>query len=156
MIIYLPHLHLRTIELECKLTGHDCPVTCVKYAVNEIISGGRDGTLIVWHTPTARLMRKCLGHSSPVVCLHFDAVKIVSAASSGSLIVHDIATGDVITSLRGHTGKIISLQFDSLRILTASTDNTLRYWYWVSYYSFLSAYSNNAILYICHKSIIII
>ncbi len=115
--------------------GHKTPITACRFSSSELVSGSRDGTIIIWHTPTERLMRECRGHTTPVTCIQFDAVKIVSGSNDGTIIVHDIATGDAITSLRGHTNKILALQFDSLKVLSVSADNTMRFWEWVSVYS---------------------
>ena len=121
----------RTVELDGKFIGHKTPVTCLQYSTNELISGSRDGTIMIWHTPTERMMRECKGHTSPVMCLQFDAVKVISGGLNGIIMVHDIATGEAIVSLRGHENKVVALQFDSIQILSISADNTMRYWEWV-------------------------
>ena len=60
------------------MLGHGAPVTAIKLAATEIVSGAANGTLIVWSINHGRALWRVQAHTSAVLCLQFDAVKIIS------------------------------------------------------------------------------
>lgn len=126
---YQGHLHV-TADSTTRLSGHEAPITCVKYGNIEVLSGDVVGRIFVWWLKTGQILRKCQVHHGPVKCLQFDSVHIVSGGADNAVCITDIATGEPLQSLRGHERAVLALAFDSERILSVGGDNTVRYWTW--------------------------
>jgi WD40 repeat protein len=89
-----------------------------------VVSGAKDGGIIVWWAQTGEMLRRIQAHKGAVRCLAFDATRIISGGSDAALKIIDITTGDLIQELRGHTKPVLALAFDATYILSASPDNT--------------------------------
>ena len=114
--------------------GHTDWVNAVEYSPDGMtaISGGRDGTLILWDLATGENIRTFTGHTQAVWDLAFspDGSQVVSASEDRSLILWDVATGQQIRSFEGHEGTVTSVAFspDGSQIFSGSFDRTLILW----------------------------
>jgi WD40 repeat protein/tetratricopeptide (TPR) repeat protein len=118
----------RHISCERRMLGHGAPVTAIKLAVSEIVSGGANGTLIVWSIKHGRSLWKVQAHESSISCLQFDSVKIISGGRDMSIMTHDISSGKCLQTLRGHSSPIVALDFDKRIIMSVSNDGMIRRW----------------------------
>ena len=112
--------------------GHLSGVTCLMFEGHELVSGDKDGKIIIWDVATLAPVRICDVHNGPVTCLQFDTTRILSGGQDSSVNLTDIPTGQVLQRLGGHSGRILDLQFDRSRMYTVATDGTMREWIWHS------------------------
>ena len=109
--------------------GHQTQVTIIDFAATELVSGDREGTILVWNISTGLILRKLNNcHKQAVRGLRFDATKIISVGNDGLVLLTDISTGEHLQSLHGHEAEVLAVQYDSREILTLSVDNTVRHW----------------------------
>lgn len=115
-----------------RLSGHDHPVTCVRYGSLEVVTGDNVGRIFVWWLATGQILRKCEAHKGMVKSLHFDAVHVLSGGVDHNVAITDLATGEVMQTLRGHDNHVLFVSFDSERLISISADNTIRLCKWGS------------------------
>ena len=113
-----------------RYNGHVAPVSCIRFAANEVVSGDRAGRIVVWNSDSQEMLRLLNPHSCTITCLQFDSIRIVSAGSDGLICISDIATGVLLQTLHGHDAKVLDLQFDRSKMLSVSEDGKMRQWVW--------------------------
>ena len=118
----------RHISCERRMLGHGAPVTAIKLAVSEIVSGAANGTLMVWSIKHGRSLWKTQAHESSILCLQFDAVKIITGGRDMAIMTFDISSGKCLQTLRGHAAPIVALDFDKRIIMSVSNDGMVRRW----------------------------
>lgn len=110
--------------------GHTASVTCLQFEGFELVSGDRDGIIIVWTLKTQRPIRITKVHNGAVTCLQFDATRIVSGGMDNIICVSDLLTGQVTQRLKGHDARILQVQFDRQVLLSYASNGNLRHWTW--------------------------
>jgi len=105
-------------------------ITAVRYGVMEVVSGGSDGSVMVWWLRTGEAIRRCAAHSGPVMQLQFDATRVVSSGADGSVVVCDITTGTILQTLRCDCGRALAAAFDQEVLISALDTGELRSWKW--------------------------
>ena len=66
--------HTIKVDTKFRLAGHDCPVTCAKYGKLEVVSGDRNGNIIIWWLETGEIVRHVENvHAGKINCIQFDA-----------------------------------------------------------------------------------
>jgi WD40 repeat protein len=97
-----------------------------------LASGGRDGTVRVWHLGGRRAPRVLRGHVGAVrdVVLSPHGSLLASGSSDGTARVYRLSDGGSVAVMSGHTNPITQVGFspDGTRIVTASLDGTARVW----------------------------
>jgi WD40 repeat protein/tRNA A-37 threonylcarbamoyl transferase component Bud32 len=97
-----------------------------------IVSGGWQGTLMVWDVATGRKALTLKGHTRRVrsVAFSLDGRRIVSGSDDGTVKVWDSASGREALTLKGHNTFVRSVAFsaDGRRILSGSVDGTVKIW----------------------------
>jgi WD40 repeat protein len=122
----------------CQLPGQGRRVTACAYSPNglEVVSGYRDGALIIWRlNGESRLDDGTLvlsGHPGDVTDCAFspDALFVVSSSTDKTLKLWNAASGELIATLSGDTGEVNACDFspDGRFVVSASADRTLRFW----------------------------
>jgi WD40 repeat protein len=97
------------------------------------LSGGGDGTLLLWEVATGQLVRRFSGHDGPVEDVAFspDGRQALTAIQhENTARLWDVQTGKQIHVLKGHTGCVFRVAFspDGHRALSGSADGTMRLW----------------------------
>ena len=119
------------VETTMRLTGHEAAVTCVRFSKLEVVSGDKNGDIIIWWVKDGHIVRRIKGvHTGQIHCLQFDATRIVSGGADNNVCITDVGTGTVLQTLREHTNQVLTIAFDTARILSAGRDSQLRYWLW--------------------------
>lgn len=117
------------------LFGHDGPVLDVAFdaSAERIASAGADGTLRLWHTPTAP--RTISADWGPIgKCVLGPQGKLAALAGAQqerpAIFLVDLTAGEVVQTLLGHEGPIGALAFhhDGTKLVSGSADKTARVW----------------------------
>jgi WD40 repeat protein len=116
--------------------GHEGDVNAVAVDAggSRIASGGRDGTVRVWHAETGTAVGdpvRCHNGTVYSIALCADGSRIVSGGGDCTVRVWDAASGAALVDpLRGHEGWVHSVAFnaDGSRIVSGSRDGTVRVW----------------------------
>jgi hypothetical protein len=97
------------------------------------LSGGKDGTCLLWEVATGRVVRRFPGHDGPVDDVAFspDGRQALTASQRDKTArLWDVQTGKEIHILKGHTSFVYRVAFspDGRRALSGSDDGTMRLW----------------------------
>jgi WD40 repeat protein/anti-sigma factor RsiW len=96
------------------------------------LSGGSDGTCVLWEVATGREVRRFYGHDKPVEDVAFspDGRQALTASIDKTVRLWDVQTGKEIRELKGHTDIVYRVAFspDGRRALSGSADSTMRLW----------------------------
>jgi WD40 repeat protein len=97
-----------------------------------VLSGGMDGTCVLWEVATGREVRRFSGHNTPVEDVAFspDGRQALTASQDQTVRLWDVQTGKEIRVLKGHTDTVFRVAFspDGRRALSGSFDGTMRLW----------------------------
>ncbi|MBZ0296875.1 MAG: hypothetical protein K8L99_30215, partial [Anaerolineae bacterium] len=98
----------------------------------KVLTGGVDGTAILWDIETGEAVRVFAGHSDAVnsVAFNSDSSGIITGSADGTARVWNTATGETINILEGHTDSVSDAKFspDDSHIVTGGMDNSLILW----------------------------
>ncbi len=114
--------------------GHKGDIWTLAYLPDEtgMLTGGDDGSLILWSFESGQPVRSFKGHSARVTSLAIspDGKQAASVSEDNSVLVWNIATASLNNNFTGHTAPIYGVAFapDGSHILSASWDGTLRLW----------------------------
>src|ERR1019366_6575618 len=106
------------------LSAHFAPVG------KQIISGGKDGMLLLWDADTGQMIRKFTQHPQEIRSAVFaPAGDQIASASGFTVRLYDVR-GQEIRRFSGHSGTIKCLAFspDGKRLVTGSDDKSIRIW----------------------------
>ena len=107
-----------------------------------LASGGLDGTVRLWETPSGRVLATLQGHMSGVRCVAMTADGRLLASGSWDATVrlwdprsassagHGTPSGRALASLEGHTGGVwgAALSADGRLLASGGLDGTVRLW----------------------------
>ncbi|MBZ0307921.1 MAG: WD40 repeat domain-containing protein, partial [Anaerolineae bacterium] len=98
--------------------GHTAPVWRVAFSPGDqtFLSGGTDGTLILWNTATGAIIHQIKDDQIRgyiKVAFSPDGHTAIYGGDSGMLGLMDTATGEVIRRFRGHNGWVAAVGFSS-------------------------------------------
>jgi WD40 repeat protein len=95
-----------------------------------IVSGGRDGKLLLWDACTYTLLHTFGWHSGGVWSCNFsaDGGRIVSGGRDGKLRQWDARTYALLHTFEGHSGGVMSCNFspDEARIVSGGDDGNVK------------------------------
>ncbi|KAG9389895.1 WD domain G-beta repeat [Carpediemonas membranifera] len=125
------------------LEGHKDWVTCIACSSetpNQIISGSRDKSLIVWDLEKTDDVEGLVGAPHRRLCGHENFVTDIDISGDGQYVfsgswdhsarLWEISTGKTASRFQGHTSRVLSVGFspDNRQLVTASQDRTIRHW----------------------------
>ena len=115
-----------------RLLGHVDVVWAVRFARlgKQIVSGGKDGMMLLWDADTGQIVRKFTKHAQEIRGVAFSSSADQVASASGFTVrLYDVR-GQEIRRFSGHTGTIKCLAFspDGKRLVTGSDDKSIRLW----------------------------
>ncbi len=97
-----------------------------------IVTGTRNGKLIIWDAQTGDVFKKTRGHLGTIMSLAYsrDGKTIASASGDKSIKLWDAGTLQEQLTLTGHTGSVYSVAIspDGKTIASGSWDRTVRLW----------------------------
>jgi len=133
---------LRANSTVKQLEGHKDAAFSLNYNTisNQLISGSRDGEIILWNMNTGEPIRSFIGHSSTVMALQLDLEKIVSGSGDRCIKIWDIETGNCTSTLLKHKEPIMSIKNDDHKIVSGSADKSVIVWDY--FYPVKKKYSN--------------
>ena len=111
-------------HVDAVLSAHFAPVG------KQIISGGKDGMLLLWDADTGQMIRKFTQHPQEIRSAVFaPAGDQIASASGFTVRLYDVR-GQEIRRFSGHSGTIKCLAFspDGKRLVTGSDDKSIRIW----------------------------
>jgi len=117
--------------LEKMLIGHNSAVrTVIQLNDGRIVSGSRDGTLMIWDLETGQCVMTLIGHNLGVnTVIQLNDGCIMSGSHDKTLKIWDLVTGQRVMTLIGHNGAVNTvIQLNDGRIVSGSADNTLIVW----------------------------
>jgi hypothetical protein len=121
-------------HLDRKLGPAPAAVRAVAFSPDgsHIVSGGGDGTLMLWEASTGQALLSLKGHVGDVFAVAFspDGSRILSGSRDRTLKVWDARSGQELLHLKGHTDSVAAVSYspDGSRIVSASHDRTLKVW----------------------------
>jgi serine/threonine protein kinase/WD40 repeat protein len=97
------------------------------------LTGGEDGSIVLWSLPDNREIRRFRGHVGAVRAISHPrgTRRFVSAGEDGTVRLWDIESGEEIRQFRGHRGRVLALDLTtgtSRLLLTGGEDGTVRLW----------------------------
>jgi WD40 repeat protein len=97
-----------------------------------LLTGGDDGTLVVWNAQSGEEVRRLRGHSSMIQDAVFfpDGRRILSSSADKTMKLWNVEDGRLLRTFRGHSDRVFSVAIspDGQRALSASFDGTIRLW----------------------------
>lgn len=112
------------------LTHNLAPVTALEVYDNCIVSGAKNGDILVWNVATEQVDIYLQGHTDLVkALLYLGDGKLASASADKTVRIWDLTTRQCLFVMKGHTDIIWSLcKLDEKRIASASDDQTFKIW----------------------------
>ncbi|MGP0566819.1 MULTISPECIES: caspase family protein [unclassified Nitrospina] len=116
------------------LSGHTAAVQGVVVSPNGkyIISGGDDGTLIIWDARTGDRQKTLSGHSGAVnaVAISPDGRSLATGGADTLVKVWDVESGNEVRSLSGHFDAVTGLAFfpDGTRLVSSGLGESIILW----------------------------
>ncbi len=111
--------------------GHR-PRTMTFVPPGRALTGGEDGSIVLWSLPGNREIRRFRGHQGAVRAISRPrgTSRFVSAGEDGTVRLWDMDSGQEVRQFRGHRGGVLALDvtIDGQRLLTAGEDGTVRLW----------------------------
>ncbi|WP_052668847.1 BTAD domain-containing putative transcriptional regulator [Nitriliruptor alkaliphilus] len=99
---------------------------------DRFVTGGRDGTAIVWDLETGERLLILEGHAAAVMATAVspDGSLIATAGAEGTVRLWDATTGEQQRVLEGHDGEVSGVAFspDGTELATAGVDASVRTW----------------------------
>ncbi|KIK32707.1 hypothetical protein CY34DRAFT_18856 [Suillus luteus UH-Slu-Lm8-n1] len=93
-----------------------------------IVSGAKDGKIIIWDADTKEIIRHLSHHTDWVICIHFspDEKRLASASSDGTLKIWDTETLKLVFDIDDHQDKVWTVAYspDGTKIASGSFDCT--------------------------------
>jgi WD40 repeat protein len=114
--------------------GHKNTVTCLAFAPDgkTLVSGSKDGTVILWDFPAGTARATLAGHKDMVasVAIAADGKTLASTSHDNTILLWDLATGKQIGNLAGHTRNPRGVAFSpsSKQLVSGGVDATVRLW----------------------------
>ena len=97
---------------------------------SQLLTGGGDGTVIVWDIETGDLKRVLTGHTGAVedATWSSDGLSIISGSHDGTVRAWDVTSGETLVVLEGHdTWPFVDMTPDRRHVVTA-TPGSVRIW----------------------------
>ncbi|GAD85282.1 hypothetical protein FEK33_12470 [Nocardia asteroides NBRC 15531] len=113
---------------------HVGPTTAVVFDKSDavIVSGGTDGDIRLWDSPTGDSLGVLVATENAVRALAIDAANstVASAHDDGTVRLTDLATRTVRHTVTAHRSAVTALAFDATgtRLVSGSADGTIRRW----------------------------
>jgi WD40 repeat protein/tRNA A-37 threonylcarbamoyl transferase component Bud32 len=114
--------------------GHSAAIYSAAWSPDstQIVSGGADKTVQIWHAASGSSIVTATGHTSIIsyVAWSPDGTKVVSASDDRTARVWNAATGSLVFECTGDTDNVQSAAFspNGQRIASGSGDTTVRIW----------------------------
>lgn len=97
-----------------------------------IVAGSLDGTICIWHIPSASLLRCIETGQIDVMSVAFspDNLQVVSGGTDYSVMLWDVATGGQLWRSEGHSGTVNDIDFsnDGRTLISGADDNLIILW----------------------------
>ena len=102
-----------------------------------VLSGGGDGTLILWDVSSGAVVQDFVGHQTTVTAVAFspDGQSILSGTWDGTLTLWDVSSGAVVQDFVGHQTvafspivKAVAFSPDGQSVLSGDSNGTLILW----------------------------
>ncbi len=129
-----PSLTPTNTGLKQSLIGHAGPVWSVAVTPDGAIavSGGNDGSVLVWDLAIGGQRARLAGHPSTVmsVAITPDAATAISGGGDGTILVWDLAAGTQRRRLAGHSKRIrcVVISPDGTAAVSVADDGSARLW----------------------------
>src|SRR5258708_31363329 len=96
------------------------------------LTGGNDGTIILWDVQSGLLRHKWHGDSGALYSVAYspDGKTVLTGSYDGTAMLRDVQTGTLLHKLEGHAKAVMDVAFapDGNTVLTANEDGTAMLW----------------------------
>ncbi len=96
-----------------------------------LVSGGKDGLIVLWDTKSGEVIQKLNYHQGVVTSVKFsaDARYLVSGASDNKVILYDLSSKEIKFTFT-HADDILAVAFspDGKTVASASADQSIKFW----------------------------
>ncbi len=96
------------------------------------LTGGEDGSILLWSLPDNGAIRRFAGHQGAVRAISRTrgTRRFASAGEDGTVRLWDLDSGEEVRQFRGHDGGVLALDLtsDGRKLVTAGEDGTVRIW----------------------------
>ncbi len=95
---------MKTGKVIKRLTGHQGPITAIKFDSWHIITGSRDGYALLWSArgDYSRCLT-ALRHPKGVLCLEFLYLRAITGSEDGKIRIWNMLTGQCLRIIRGNS-----------------------------------------------------
>lgn len=141
--------------------GHTNWVNAIFVNHSQLISGSRDGTIIIWDIETGEKLKVFTISSQDITAICCDNLIIVVGTREGQIYILNAVTGEIIKSWTSHLLRINSLFLDSEQLISCSNDCKIKIWdikagnclrelsgYYMSYDNYQIVSASNSHIYI--------
>ena len=92
-------------------------MTSVAWKGDQVASGSRDNTVIIWDAASGQQLSTLKGHTGWVMSVTWSPKgdQLASASNDKSIIIWDAASGQQLSILKGHTHAVNSVAWGSTR-----------------------------------------
>ncbi len=116
------------------LAAGDSEPVCAAFSPNwtRAVSGGKDGTLLLWDLASGKPLAKLAGHKGGVWAVAFsaDGQRVASGGEDRMVRVWDAAAGHAMYGIAGHGAAVLAIAYgpDRGMLVSGSADKTARIW----------------------------
>lgn len=126
-----------SLQLLHSLRGHHSPIFGIRALAitpdgSTLVSGGREGKIILWNIKSGAKLREWSGHLEGVesITLSPDGQILVSGGIDREVKAWNLASGELLYTINGHSAPVGKVKFspDGKTLATGSDDRTVKLW----------------------------
>lgn len=121
---------LRSAKVVRELSGHTGGIRVLHKMNDSIVTGGKDGLVLLWNARDGTMKTKLKGHTDWISAITHAGRSLLATASCDLTVRVWSDDGRCVQIFQGHTGNITQMAFDahSNTLASASNDFTVRLW----------------------------
>jgi WD40 repeat protein len=114
--------------------GHTEDILSVDISADSsrLVSGGKDGRVVIWDTNTGNILQTIDAHNGVVTAVKFHPIAeiVISAGADNKIVVYDFAKQDLMYQWEQHEDDVLSLAINPEGTILASGGADKSIWLW--------------------------